>query len=63
MDAVSDVYSIGVDDLKSAPDFGGVISTEFVRGLATVEEKMVILLNIDELLNVGVLNAINNEAH
>ncbi len=63
VDAVSDVYSIGVDDLKSAPDFGGVISTEFVRGLATVEEKMVILLNIDELLNVGVLNAINNEAH
>ncbi len=61
VDAVSDVYSIGLSDLKPAPDFGGTISTEFLRGLATVEEKMVILLNIDELLNVGVLNAIDTE--
>ncbi len=61
VDAVSDVYSIGLNELKPAPDFGGAIGTEYVRGLATVEEKMVILLNIDELLNVGVLNAINSE--
>ncbi len=57
VDAVSDVYSIKSEDLRPSPDFGGAISTEFVRGLATVENKMVILLNIDELLNTGVLNA------
>ncbi|MCF6234809.1 MAG: chemotaxis protein CheW [Gammaproteobacteria bacterium] len=63
VDAVSDVYSIRGSDLKPAPDFGGTISTEFLRGLATVEDKMVILLNIDELLNVGVLNAIDTEVN
>ncbi len=63
VDAVSDVYSIGMNDLKPAPDFGGTIGTEFVRGLATVEEKMVILLNIDELLNIGVINAIDTKVN
>ncbi len=51
VDAVSDVYDVAENDIKPAPEFGSVISTEFVRGLATVEEKMVIVLDIDQLLN------------
>jgi len=51
VDAVSDVYDVTEDDVKASPDFGSVISTEFVKGLATVGEKMVIVLDIDKLLN------------
>jgi len=51
VDAVSDVYDVTDSDIKPPPDFGTVISIEFVRGLATVEEKMVIVLDIDRLLN------------
>lgn len=51
VDAVSDVYDVSDSDIKPPPDFGTVISIEFVRGLATVEEKMVIVLDIDRLLN------------
>ena len=51
VDAVSDVYDVAENDIKPPPDFGSVISTEFVKGLATVDEKMVIVLDIDRLLN------------
>lgn len=58
VDAVSEVYNIKAEDLKAAPDFGQAISTDFVLGLATVDEKMVIVLDIDHLLNSSVLNSI-----
>lgn len=51
VDGVSDVYNLGHDAVKPPPDFGSVISVDFVKGLATVEEHMVIVLNIDHLLN------------
>jgi len=51
VDAVSDVYDVTEDDIKPPPEFGTVISTEFVKGLATVGDKMVIVLDIDYLLN------------
>ncbi len=52
VDAVSDVYSVATEEMKSPPDFGS-ISIDYVKGLATVEEKMVIVLDIDKLLNSG----------
>ncbi len=50
VDAVSEVYNVATDDVKPAPDFGGAVESEVVRGLATVDEKMLILLDIDQLL-------------
>lgn len=51
VDAVSDTYSINARDIKDAPEFGGNFRAEFLKGLATVEEKMLILLDIDGLLD------------
>lgn len=57
VDAVSDVYAVPAEELRPSPDFGGNVHVEFVRGLATVDEKMVIILNIDKLLNADDLEA------
>lgn len=51
VDAVSDVYNVAPDQVKPKPDFGHAVRTDFVRGLASVDEKMVILLDIDNLLD------------
>ena len=51
VDAVSDVYNITDTDMKSPPDFGSAISVDFVKGLTSVDEKMVIILDIDHLMN------------
>ncbi|MDX2193765.1 MAG: chemotaxis protein CheW [Gemmatimonadales bacterium] len=51
VDAVSDVCSVGGDELRPPPDFGGAVAVDFVRGLATVGGRMTILLDIDQLLD------------
>lgn len=51
VDAVSDVYNVSSEHQKPPPDFGGAVTSECVEGLATVEDKMVILLNIEPLLS------------
>lgn len=55
VDAVADVYRLESNEIQPAPDMGGTINTEFVRGLATVEEKMVILLEVDCLIDFEVI--------
>ena len=61
VDAVSEVYNISDDALKESPDFGQAISTDFVMGLGTVDDKMIIVLDIDHLLNSSVLKAIADQ--
>ncbi|QDG53581.1 chemotaxis protein CheW [Persicimonas caeni] len=62
VDAVSDTYQISADQVQPAPEFGGAISVEFLRGLATVDEQMIILLDIDHLLNSGELKVMERAA-
>lgn len=50
VDAVSDVYNVTPDQMKPTPEFGGQVRTDYVKGLATVDDKMVILLDIDQLV-------------
>lgn len=60
VDAVSDVYNISNDDFREAPDFGTAVDTDFVKGLSTVNGKMVILLDIDHMCNSAELKVIDS---
>jgi len=60
VDAVSDVYNVASEDIKPPPDFGSVVSIDFVNGLVTVDEKMVIILDIDKMMTSGELAAIES---
>lgn len=51
VDAVSDVLNASSDGLASAPDFGSRIATEFIAGLVSAGDKMVMLLDVDKLLS------------
>ncbi|MBL1293244.1 MAG: purine-binding chemotaxis protein CheW [Thiotrichales bacterium] len=62
VDAVSDVYNVAEEEMKPPPDFGSVVSIDYVKGLATVGEKMVIVLDIDHLLTSSVYDSIDNSA-
>jgi purine-binding chemotaxis protein CheW len=50
VDAVSEVYEIMPGAVKPTPDLGGAASDACVKGLATVADKMVMLLDIDALV-------------
>jgi len=51
VDAVSDVHNFKKETIQAAPVMHGAISNEFIQGLAKVDQKMIIVINIDALLN------------
>ena len=51
VDAVSDVLDVSDEQQKAAPDFESSGNTEFISGIATVNNKMVILLDSNKLLS------------
>lgn len=51
VDGVSDVLSLTRDQLRPTPGLGSVIDTEFILGLGTVAERMLILVDIEKLMN------------
>jgi purine-binding chemotaxis protein CheW len=51
VDAVSDVHNLQHDCIRSAPDLKGHLDSRFVSGLTTIENRMVVLMDIDALLN------------
>jgi len=60
VDSVSDVYDIPPLEIKPAPDLGGNIDTDYIKGLATVDGKMVLLIDIDHLLGEDLPAKIDN---
>ncbi len=52
VDGVSDVLNVNAADIQSSPDFGTAVHTEFISGLVTIESGMVMLLDVDRLLSI-----------
>lgn len=50
VDSVSEVVDIGNGDIEETPDFGQGIDTDFIMGLGKVNEKIIILLDIERVL-------------
>jgi len=59
VDAVSEVYNVDAADSKPPPDVCGSVDTVFVKALATVEEKMLILLDIDRLIGNSIADEVS----
>ncbi len=58
VDGVSDVYTINQKALQPAPDMSGAVHAEYVQGLATINDQLVIILHVDPLINDGILASI-----
>jgi purine-binding chemotaxis protein CheW len=61
VDSVSDVISLTAEQIKPAPDMGGALNTDYLVGLGTVDERMIILVDIDRLMSseeMGVIESI-----
>lgn len=50
VDDVSEVLNIGGEQIEPAPSFGTAISTDFILGMGKVGHKVVMLLDIDEVM-------------
>lgn len=50
VDGVSDVISLADDDIRPSPEFGGALDTRYLQGLGTLDDRMIILTDIEKLL-------------
>ncbi len=60
VDAVSDVLSITRSEIKKAPSLGSKINTDYVMGMVTREEHMVMLVDSERLLDSEEFDTLND---
>lgn len=51
VDEVSDMENVDLDRLYPAPDMGTSIAPEYLKGLFKKDEKMIVILDIDRILD------------
>ncbi len=51
VDGVSDVVALSGDQIKPAPEMGAALDTDYITGLGTLNEQMLILVDIEKLMS------------
>jgi len=49
VDAVSDIVTLGPDDIQPVPDVGEVSAAAFLEGIATMDDRLIMILGLDRL--------------
>ena len=50
VDSVSDVVRLGGEQVRAVPELGATIDRQFLTGIGTLDERMLILLDIERLM-------------
>ncbi len=59
VDSVSEVMEIAEAMIDAAPSFGHGVRTDFIEGMGKVDERLILLLNIEKLFTEGEMQEIN----
>jgi purine-binding chemotaxis protein CheW len=51
VDSVSDVLTLSTDQIKPAPELAATLDTRYIVGLGTVDDRMLILVDIEKLMS------------
>ena len=60
VDAVSDVLDVSEKEIRKAPDIGTKVNDRYLRGMVSRDERMVILLDVDQLFKANELGLLDN---
>ena len=63
VDGVSDVIQLAPEQMRPAPEFSSTFDTKYITGLGTVDERMLILIDIECLLMGSELGLFKSTAH
>ncbi|AJJ12449.1 cheW-like domain protein [Yersinia rohdei] len=62
VDGVSDVLSLTTEQIRPAPEFAVTLATEYLTGLGSLGERMLILVDIEKLLSSEEMSLIDSVA-
>lgn len=62
VDSVSEVLNIKAEDMEEPPTFGAKLNTEYILGMAKLEGRVKILLDIDRVLSIEEVASLENVA-
>ena len=62
VDSVSDVTTLQPEQIRPAPEMGTALNTDYLVGLGTLEERMLILLDIERLMSSAEMGLIDRAA-
>lgn len=62
VDSVSDVITLSPEQIKPAPEMGTALNTDYLIGLGTLDERMLILVDIDKLMSSSEMGLIEKIA-
>ena len=62
VDGVSDVIGLSADEMRPAPDFSS-FDTQYITGLGTVDERMLILVDIEKLMTGEEMALMSGASH
>ena len=61
VDSVSDVVSIPIKSIQDTPHFSARIETDFISGIGQVDDKLVIILDVDRILSADEMKEIDRD--
>lgn len=50
VDGVSDVITLEAEQIRAAPELGASLDTRYIIGLGTIDQRMIILVDIEKLM-------------
>jgi purine-binding chemotaxis protein CheW len=62
VDGVSDVVALAPAQIKPAPEFGAALDTRYLTGLGTLNDEMLILVDIEKLVSSDELQLTGSES-
>ena len=63
VDGVSDVIALAPGQIRPAPDFSSSFDTRYITGLGTVDERMLILVDIERLMSAEDMALMDQVSH
>jgi purine-binding chemotaxis protein CheW len=63
VDSVSDVITLGAEQVRPAPNFSSTFDTQYITGLGTVDSRMLILVDIEKLMTSADMALVDGAIH
>jgi len=62
VDGVSDVIALTAEQIKPAPEFNSSLDMEYITGIGSVDERMIIVVDIEKLMTSRDMDLVELEA-